>query len=246
MSSPAASRVASGGAGEGPRPSRLSGRTENHCVARDDIFSVVRPTIAAAGFVLTGGQSRRLGRDKALLELGGRPLVLRTVERLKPVVAQVSLVGAPERYAHLGLPLLADPDPANPGRGPLAGIVAALAASEHDWNLVVACDLPYLESRFLEFLLEQAAADAGADAVIPFVEGRWQPLCAAYHRRSLAVFERVLATGDTRIARAFEHLRVRALTAELLHRFAFNERIFKNMNTPEEYEEVRRELGAQR
>lgn len=198
----------------------------------------------ASGFVLTGGQSRRMGREKALLELGGQPLVLRTVHRLQSVVAQVSLVGAPERYAHLGLSVLADPTPASPGRGPLAGIVAALSASGHDWNLVVACDLPYLETRFLEFLLREAASDANADAVVPYVEGRWQLLCAAYHRRSLPAFERVLATGDTKISRAFEELRVRALTAELLNRFAFDARIFKNMNTREDYETARRHFGS--
>lgn len=199
------------------------------------------PHSLAAGFVLTGGQSRRMGRDKALLELAGQPLVLRTLERVRPVVAEVALVGAPERYAHLGVPTLAD---CQPSRGPLGGIVTALAVSRHDWNLVVACDLPYVETRFLEFLLEQATTSPEADAVIPQTRDNWQPLCAAYHRRCLPVFERVLAEGNPKIARAFSEVRVRAITAEELEQFAFTERMFKNMNTPEDYQEAQRLLGG--
>jgi len=177
-----------------------------------------------------------MGRDKALLELGGQPLVLRTAEKLRPIVSWLVLVGAPERYGHLGLPVLADPVPG--GRGPLGGIVAALGASEYDWNLVVACDLPYLDTRFLEFLLTQAMADLQADAVVPRLGERWEPLCAAYHRRALAEFENVLAGEDYRIARAFEALRVRPVTQQELAQFAFSEQMFKNMNSQEEYEEA--------
>lgn len=182
-----------------------------------------------------------MGRDKALLELAGQPLVLRTLGRVRAVVTEVALVGAPERYAHLGVPCLAD---SQPSRGPLGGMVTALAGSRHDWNLVVACDLPYLETRFLEFLLEQATASPEADAVIPQTQDNWQPLCAAYHRRCLPVFERVLAEGNPKIARAFSEVRVRAITAQELEQFAFTERMFKNMNTPEDYQEAQRLLGG--
>ncbi len=200
-----------------------------------------RQRVEAGGFVLTGGQSHRMGSDKGLLGLGGRPLVLWTVERLRPLVAEVVLVGAPERYGHLGLPVLADRE-AN--RGPLGGLATALAATEYDWNLVLACDLPYLETRFLEFLLELAGV-ADADAVVPETQGHWQPLCAAYHRRCLPAFERVLAGGHPRIVLAFEQIRVRALSSEELQRFAFEEQILKNMNTPEDYAEAKRLLGGQ-
>lgn len=197
--------------------------------------------VSAAGFVLTGGQSRRMGRDKALLEVGGQPVVWRVVERLRLAVVEVFLVGAPERYAHLGIPAWGD---RWADRGPLAGIVTALGVSRYDWNLVVACDLPYLETRFLEFLLEQAGATPEADAIVPQTQDTWQPLCAAYHRRCLSVFERVLAEGHPKIARAFSEVRVRAITPDELERFAFSERMFKNMNTPEDYAEAQRILGS--
>lgn len=193
---------------------------------------------AAAAYILTGGESRRMGGDKALLEIGGRPMALRMDELVRPLVAEVALVGAPERYGHLGVPVLADSEAK---RAPLTGIVTALRATRHDWNLVLACDLPFLEAGFLEWLLSEASAGEH-DAVVPKPADGWQPLCAAYHRRCLPAFERVLASDHPKISVAFDALRVRALTPELLAKFAFDPRMFKNMNSPEEYEEARRIL----
>lgn len=180
-----------------------------------------------------------MGRDKALLELGGQPVVLRTVERLRPLAAEITLVGSPERYAFLGLPVLAD---CRAECGPLAGIVTALRATRQEWNLILACDLPFVGTRFLAYLLEQAATDPEADAVVPRTGEGWQPLCAAYHRRCLGGFERVLESGDAKITNAFGELKVRKVTPDELQRFAFSEQIFKNMNTPEEYAEAVRVL----
>lgn len=181
-----------------------------------------------------------MGRDKALLQVANKPLVFCVVERVRPLVTQVTLVGAPERYLHLGLPVLGD---CQAGAGPLAGIVTALGASRQDWNLVVACDLPYLETRFLEFLLEQTSTTPVADAIVPQTRKTWQPLCAAYHRRCLPVFQRILTSNHPKIARAFSEVRVCAVGVDELERFAFSERMFKNMNTPEDYEEAKRLLG---
>lgn len=184
-----------------------------------------------------------MGGDKALLELAGRPLVLHMVEKLRPLVSEVALVGAPERYAHLGLPVLAD---CEVGRGPVAGIVTALRAARFDWNLIVACDLPFLDPALLELALSEAEAARGnCDAVVPQSEAGpkgWQPLAAAYHRRCLPAFERVLASDHPKITHAYDTLRVRALTPDLLAQFAFASRMFNNVNSHEDYEEAKRIL----
>ena len=201
------------------------------------------PNFPAAGFILTGGESRRMGGDKALLELAGRPLVFRMVEKLRPLVSEVTLVGAPERYAHLGLPVLPD---CEDGRGPVAGIVTALRATRFDWNLIVACDLPFLDPALLELALsETEAVRDNCDAVVPQTEAGpkgWQPLAAAYHRRCLPAFERILASGHPKITLAYDELRVRALTPDVLARFAFSPRMFNNVNSPEDYAEAKRIL----
>jgi molybdopterin-guanine dinucleotide biosynthesis protein A len=101
---------------------------------------MVRRRGDAAAFVIAGGASRRMGRNKALLELGGIPMVVRMLRLLGPLVAAVRVVATADRYASLGLALLAD---RWPGQGPLGAIVTALGASSADWNLVLGCDLPY-------------------------------------------------------------------------------------------------------
>ena len=209
-------------------------------LSRRAIIRAMSGASPAAGFVLTGGESRRMRADKALLEIGGQPLALRMVELIRPLAAEVALVGSPERYKHLGVPVLAD---CEAGRGPLAGIVTALRATRHDWNLILACDLPFLESSFLERLRAEASAGEH-DAVVPQPADGWQPLCAAYHRRCLPALERVLASDYPKITVAFDALRVRALTSPELARFAFSPRMFKNMNSREDYEEAKRILES--
>jgi molybdopterin-guanine dinucleotide biosynthesis protein A len=199
--------------------------------------------LSAAGFILTGGQSLRMGADKALLELAGRPLVLHMVEKLRPLVREVTLVGAPERYNHLGLPVLPD---CEAGRGPVAGIVTALRSAQRDWNLVLACDLPFVPPTLLELELSEAATGQ-CDAVVPHTEPGpkgWQPLCAAYHRRCLPAFERVLSSDHPKVSHAYQSFRVRALTTEVLAQVAFTPRMLKNVNSPDDYEEARRILES--
>src|SRR5882672_6033560 len=98
-----------------------------------------------AGFVLTGGRSSRMGRDKALLPVagsgpaGGLSLVERTAELVRGAAGSVILIGMPERYAHLGLPVVAD---IVEDCGPMGGLLTALHVTHADSNLIVACDMP--------------------------------------------------------------------------------------------------------
>ena len=113
---------------------------------------------STAGFVLTGGRSSRMGRDKALLPIEGSLLVERTAERVRAAAGSVTLIGAPARYAHLGLPVLPDlVEDGGPG-GPICGLHTALKTTRADWNLVVACDMPGLTAGFLSDLLAAAKA----------------------------------------------------------------------------------------
>src|SRR5579859_2029055 len=102
-----------------------------------------------AAWVLAGGQSSRMGSDKALLNLEGVPLILRATSAAATVCNSVSLVGDPAKYSNLGFPVVADEFE---GCGPLAGIEAALRATSADWNLILACDMPRLETDILESL----------------------------------------------------------------------------------------------
>ena len=132
----------------------------------------------AAAFILAGGRSSRMGRDKAWLELAGVPLVLRIARAMEPLVSAVTVIGPPVsdagRFESVGLAAIPDRILARAASGesscgPLGGIVTALNATRCSWNLVLACDLPYITTAWLEWLLGRASASeaSGAQAVVP-------------------------------------------------------------------------------
>ncbi len=184
-----------------------------------------------AGWVLVGGRSSRMGADKALLKIDTEPLALRVAAELRKSCSEVSLVGDPSRYRHLGLRVVPD---AFPGQGPLAGIEAALAATPAEKNLIVACDMPALRPDLFEALL---ALDG--DVVLPqYEDGKVEPLCAVYGRSCLLAVRESLEKGIRRVTDALRHLESRGFALRYLrvaHRDAF-----QNLNTPEDLADYRR------
>ncbi len=176
--------------------------------------------MSQAGFVLAGGASSRMGTDKALLDWQGQPMVVHVANLMVPVTGQVTLVGSLAKYGHLGFPVIEDQQP---GLGPLGGIRAALAATESDWNLIVACDMPYLNPELLKRLLEDAKL-SGADCLMP----AGQPLCAAYHRRCLGTVDHALASGVRKVRQALEGLRVELFEVDQVI-------CFQNLNSPADW-----------
>jgi len=158
-----------------------------------------------AGFVLVGGSSSRMGRDKALLPYGDATLVEHVAAQVAAAAGCVTLVGSLARGAQPGLPVIPDN---LPGCGPLAGIQAALAASPAAWNLVVACDMPALTVDFLKGLLE-AAESSDADALVPAWPSGWlEPLCAVYRRELAGPLADILRRGERQAVRALASLDV--------------------------------------
>ncbi|MBI4905909.1 MAG: molybdenum cofactor guanylyltransferase [Acidobacteria bacterium] len=188
--------------------------------------------MTVAGFILAGGQSTRMGRDKALLPVGGEPMARRVADALTCVAEPVTLVGPKQVYGFLGLPVVED---RNLGCGPLSGIVEALETSTSEWNLIVACDMPDLDAAFLRRLTAEASQDW--DAVLPVgASGRPEPLCALYHRRCLPVLSASLAACMYKVTAALTSLRVRRLPVE-------DDRSFRNVNTPEDWQRILQERG---
>lgn len=180
-----------------------------------------------AAYVLTGGQSRRMGRDKALLPLDGRPLALHQVSLAATVAHPVALVGEPARYTHLGVETL---DENYPGCGPLSGIEAALRLHRAEWNLILACDLLGADQSVLTALLAAAGDESAAGVVAAQSPDQSpNPLCALWHTRALPVVAAALAAGRYRVRDAAAEAGVRAVpTPALLH----------NINTPQDWAEA--------
>ena len=177
----------------------------------------------AAGFVLVGGRSWRMGRDKALLEWGSHALVEEVASKVRSVAGNVALVGPPERYGALGMECLPD---LRPGLGPLAGIEAALASGRAELNLIAACDLPGIESAWLGSLLRVAEESGAGCVVVRDVEGVVQPLCGVYRGECLGVVRRAL---DER------RLRLQDMTQELEAAMVDIGKSLMNVNTPQDW-----------
>lgn len=197
-----------------------------------------QPRVGA--FVLAGGQSVRMGREKALLELGGMPMIVRTARLVERVAGHVTVVGTPEKYEPLGLRAIRDDWP---GAGPLGGIATALRASGSTWNLIVACDLPYLKKEWLEFLIERAWKSS-ADAVLPMNDKGAEPLCAMYGKSCEAPIWLALDRGVRKVTDGLTHVRVEYVERDEWKAFDSDGLLFKNMNSPGDYEEAKARAGA--
>ena len=147
------------------------------------------------GFLLVGGQGRRMGGQKATRLFAGRPLWSYGYDLLQQICSQTVLLGeCPE------LPLPTRPE-ALPGRGPLAALVPALEASESAWNVVMALDYPLLTRDLLERL-----SPVGGLARLPSCQGQKHPLCGYYHRQAARPLGRALAGGERSLLGALEAL----------------------------------------
>jgi molybdopterin-guanine dinucleotide biosynthesis protein A len=146
----------------------------------------------AAGFILAGGFSGRMGRDKALLPFRDRTLLEFLLESVSAVASPVAISGAPAKYGQFGYPVVAD---LRAGQGPLAGIEACLTATREPRNLFVACDMPGFPDGLLARLIEGTAA-----CVLPITpDGRLHPLCAVWDRSLLPLVTAALDRGARKV-----------------------------------------------
>ena len=159
-----------------------------------------------SGIVLNGGDSARLGRDKALVRIEGRSLVERTIDLLAGLFDEVLVVGRPHACPpHPDLSrAVAD---AVAGVGPLGGIQTGLGAMSRPFGFFVACDMPWLDASVVRRQLDVARA-SGADAVVPSWDGYWEPLHAVYSRACLPAARRRIAEADYRIRSFFDGVSV--------------------------------------
>ena len=186
--------------------------------------------VPAAGFVLAGGRSTRMGRDKALLEIDGEMLIRRGLRQLGEVCSEVAIAGGSPELARYGR-LVED---RNPGMGPLSGIVAALESTSSTWNLFCPVDAPFVPGSAWQMLLEQAA-NGSADAVLARVCGQVQPLCGLYHRQTAAGLRAQLEAKLLKVTSAIEATgRVLWVDFDAPEEQAW----FRNLNTPEDYDRI--------
>jgi molybdenum cofactor guanylyltransferase len=191
--------------------------------------------VKVSGVIQAGGRSARMGgRPKALIELGGRPIIERVLAALAPAVDDVLVVtNTPELYAFLELPMVAD---VYPDHGSLGGIYSGLEAAGGAAALTVACDMPFLHPDVVKLV----AARAGeGDVVIPRVGSQLETMHAVYDKTCLPYIAERLVAGRLKIVDFFERVRVIEIAEDEVARFRDPRIVFMNVNTPDDLERAR-------
>jgi molybdopterin-guanine dinucleotide biosynthesis protein A len=183
--------------------------------------------------IQAGGQSSRMGEDKALKAFLGRPLIERVVQRLSPIADEVIVTtNHPERYTFLKIPLFSD---LKPGRGALGGLYTAIAAAKNPLVAVAACDMPFASASLLE-AASRLLAQEDVDVVIPKSEEGYEPLHAIYRRETcLPAIEAAIEADQWRVIAWFPQVKVRVLTPDEIRQYDPSGLAFWNVNTPEEF-----------
>ncbi|MDD2582462.1 MAG: molybdenum cofactor guanylyltransferase [Desulfuromonadaceae bacterium] len=186
------------------------------------------------GVILAGGASSRMGKNKALLKTGELLLIERVYATMAALFPNVIIVtNTPELYEFISCRKVPD---IYPGAGSIAGLHAGLSASSTDRIFVAACDMPFLNADFIRFLCQGAEE---CDAVVPLDRsGRLEPLHALYAKSALNAMQQAIERGDKSIIKLLGRLRTIMVLNELFQFIPGAEESFRNLNTPEEYEEV--------
>jgi molybdopterin-guanine dinucleotide biosynthesis protein A len=189
-------------------------------IANMDRFSV---------FILAGGKSTRMGRDKAFLFFERTTLLQRALQTATAATPDVFIVGDKEKFSSFGSVV----EDQYRGQGPLAGIHAALRQSANDLNLIVGVDLPFVSATFLGFLAERAEKSK-AMVTIPRAEKRLQPLCAVYRRAFADLAEVALKVERNRIDSLLTSAIIEVIEEDEWKMAGFPGNLFQNVNTPDD------------
>lgn len=183
--------------------------------------------------IQAGGQSSRMGEDKALKTFLGRPLIQRVTERLSPVADELIVTtNRPDEYAFLNLPLFHD---LKPDRGALGGLYTAIACAQQPVVAVVACDMPFASPSLLK-AASTLLAQEEADVVIAKSEEGYEPLHAVYRRETcLPAIEAAINADQWKVVTWFPQVKVHVLTPEEIRKCDPSGLAFWNVNTPEEF-----------
>ena len=193
--------------------------------------------VALSLAILAGGHSQRFGEDKALAQLGGRPLLAHVLERTAGLAVETFIVtNQPAAYAQFHRRLVGD---LLPGSGVLGGLYTALHYAAQPWLLALACDMPLANRALLEYML---TLTGGVEAVVPNLGGRPEPLHALWSQACLAPAREALARGDRRVVSFFPQVRVHYITEAEIDVIDPEHLSFLNINTTDQLEEVSKRL----
>ncbi|MBG7609905.1 MAG: molybdenum cofactor guanylyltransferase [Anaerolineae bacterium] len=186
--------------------------------------------------IQAGGQSSRMGRDKALIPFLGQPLIKRVIDRLIHIADEVLITtNVPAEYRFLDIPLFSDKIP---DRGPLGGLYTALEVARHPLVAVIACDLPFVNADILS-LAQSALSDPNVDAAIPHTQHGLEPLHAVYRRETCLPAVKTAIEKDQWSVISWHHtITVHLIAQNEIQGCDPDGLAFLNLNTPQAFQEA--------
>ena len=186
------------------------------------------------GVILAGGRSRRMGLNKAFLEINGKPIVDQIIDIFRDTFEGVTLVtNSPSEYLHLDVRIVTD---LIPDKGALGGIYTGLFYSLSPHIFVAACDIPFLEKGFIDYMVSKAG---NYDVVVPHPSDGLQPLHAIYSKGCSRHIEALIEQDELKILNLYRKVKVLELSPHEILSFDPQQTLFLNINTPEDLERVR-------
>jgi len=190
----------------------------------------------ATAVVLAGGESIRMGTDKAFLELGGVPLIERVLAAARAACGHVLIIANnPDEFAHLGVAIHTD---IHPGFGSMSGLHAGLFFAETETVFTLGCDMPFIEPRLMEYII---SVRGDADAAVPMLGEFYEPLFCAYARTSIDEVEKAIRESRRQVVSLFfDRLKLRTVTEDELRAVDPELESLVNINTPDDLERAER------
>ena len=187
------------------------------------------------GIILAGGKSSRLGRDKAWEDVGGQRIIDRVIGALQSSCDEVLIIGdRPERQSELSLPKCIQYRSDDlKGRGSIGGLYTGLKAADTLWSLVVACDMPFISRELIRFMLSIISKNR-CDAIVPVINGRYQPTHALYNSTCIPFIEKNISSGNFRMDSYFDEIYLEEISEDVINSIKGAELSFFNVNTEDD------------
>lgn len=189
-----------------------------------------------AGVILAGGKNTRMGANKAFLEIDGERLIDKTLSIYRQIFAEIIIV-TNDPLSYIEFADAAVVTDIHKGKGPLGGIYTGLFYSNHPCAFISACDMPYLNKDFINYLVSQTGKH---DVIVPELTEGYQPLHAIYSRSCLPNIKRLLMLDKLKITGFYRDMRVLSIPEEQIQPFNADGRLFHNLNTPKDLEKIER------
>ena len=188
----------------------------------------------ATGIILAGGKSSRMGEDKGLVLLNGKPMIQYVIEALKEVVSEISIISNNESYHKFGVPVYSD---IIKEKGPVGGIYTGLYHSTTELNFCISCDVPMISSDFIFWLLNRSG---NAFVTLPMYKDKVHQMIGVYSKQVLSNFQESVEKGHLKLSQVNNDMACEIIDIEKEYA-NFDELIFSNINTKNELTSIAHE-----